>query len=51
MTYGISVLKVSNGDLVRYEIALSATEMEDAVTDLHREFPAPTFRTDVNAVR
>jgi hypothetical protein len=34
-------------DLAHYVRTGSVGEMEDAVTRLHREFPAPGFRVDV----
>lgn len=54
MTFGITVYQVDAAghtvDLARYEQAVDAPAMEDRVTELHREYPAPHFRTDVKAL-
>ncbi len=49
--YHITVYRLDNGrriDLAHYLRADSAPEMEDAVTRLHKEFPAPGFTVVVD---
>jgi hypothetical protein len=52
--FAINVYKITRTgsivDLVRYTTAPTAAEMEDRVTELHRAYPAPTFRVDVKTV-
>lgn len=49
--YGITVHQLDDTgrrcDLAYFTQAANAPEMEDTVTRLHREFPAPTFVVEV----
>ncbi|MFE9391692.1 hypothetical protein [Streptomyces sp. NPDC006784] len=55
MKFGITVHQLDERgrivDLALYEQAADAPSMEDRVTELHREYPAPHFRTDVESLK
>lgn len=55
MAYGITVHQVDETgyrvDLTWYGTASTAPEMEDTVTRLHSQFPAPGFVVDVELER
>ena len=43
----ITVTPADGSDLLKVQTAPTAAQMEDQVTALHREFPAPAFRVNV----
>lgn len=55
MAYGITVHQLDatgrRADLAYFTEAPSAPEMEDTVTRLHQEFPAPTFEVEVGPIK